>query len=367
MNTTVVKDLKPIDTGFENPRWPLLIAGPCSAESEEQVMQTACALKESKRISVFRAGIWKPRTRPGSFEGVGEEGLKWLMRVKKELGLRIATEVATADHVEKALKYDVDVLWVGARTTGNPFSVQTLADALQGAPVSVMVKNPVYPDTQLWLGAIERFSKAGITQLAAIHRGFSSAERSGFRNLPMWNISIELKTYYPSLPVVCDPSHICGRKDLIPYVAQKAIDLDMYGLMVECHINPGEALSDAEQQLTPLEYEQLIDRLSLRNADLQSPVFYDYLNELRRQIDEVDSAILQKLSLRMQLAEDIGRHKKANGATILQLSRWSELLRQRIEVGKAMGLSEAFLKDLMELLHQESINTQDRVMNSGKD
>ena len=286
-------EIEPIETCFDNPNWPLLIAGPCSAESEEQVMETARQLYATKRISAFRAGIWKPRTRPNMFEGVGDIGLLWLQNVKKETGLRVATEVATPKHVELALKHDIDILWVGARTTANPFSVQALADALEGTDSIVFVKNPVNPDIQLWIGALERLNHAGIKRLAAIHRGFSSYDKTVFRNAPMWNIPIELKAACPDLPIICDPSHISGNTELIPMVAQKALDMDMNGLIVESHCNPERALSDAKQQLTPTEYAQLIDGLVLREAAIDK--VSNILNELRRDIDTLDDELIQKL------------------------------------------------------------------------
>lgn len=356
--------IEPIENCLENPDWPLLIAGPCSAESEEQVMEIARQLKDTKRISAFRAGIWKPRTRPNMFEGVGKIGLTWLQNVKRETGLRIATEVATAEHVEDALKHDVDILWIGARTSANPFSVQAIADALKGTDVIVMVKNPVNPDVQLWIGALERINRAGVNRLAAIHRGFSSHEKSVFRNAPMWNIPIELKAACPQLPIICDPSHICGNAELIAMIAQKALDMDMDGLMIESHNNPSCALSDAKQQITPATYGSMIYDLILRSATAMSAADAgNKLNQLRKEIDGFDDEVIQKLSLRMQAVEKIGKYKRDNNLTILQMTRWGDIVRQRIALGQALGLSEDFIKKLLDLIHQESINIQTDIMN----
>jgi chorismate mutase len=355
--------IEKIANNLENPDWPLLIAGPCSAESEEQMLNIATKLKSTKRISVFRAGIWKPRTRPNMFEGVGENGLKWLQSVKAETGLPVATEVATVEHVELALKYGVDMLWIGARTSVNPFSVQSIADTLRGTNVSVLVKNPVNPDIQLWIGALERINKAGITKLAAIHRGFSSHEKSVFRNAPVWSIPIELKLACPNLPIICDPSHICGNTELISFIAQKSLDMEMDGLMIECHNNPSVALSDAKQQLTPDQYAKLISDLILRSV---TPLKIDTLGQLeeyRREIDALDDEIIQKLSLRMKTSEKIGEYKRQNSVTILQTGRWGEVIGRRINMATAMGISEEFIKKFLDLVHQESINIQTRIMN----
>jgi chorismate mutase len=355
-------EIEKIPTELENPEWPLLIAGPCSAESEEQLIDTAVKLKATKRISVFRAGIWKPRTRPNSFEGIGVKGLPWMQEVKKVTGLRIATEVANAEHVELALKYGVDILWIGARTSANPFSVQEIADALKGVDIAVLIKNPVNPDTELWIGALERINKAGIRKLAAIHRGFSSHEKSIFRNIPMWNIPIELKSACPDLPIICDPSHICGNTELIPFISQKALDMDVDGLMIESHNNPSCAWSDAKQQLTPENYGALIYGLLLRSTSMKGEA-QTILSKLRDDIDRLDDDIIQKLSLRMKISDKIGRYKKENNVTILQMERWKDIVSNRISIGKAMGLSENFLKQYLDLIHQESINIQSNVMN----
>ncbi|MDR0560529.1 MAG: bifunctional 3-deoxy-7-phosphoheptulonate synthase/chorismate mutase type II [Prevotellaceae bacterium] len=361
--TKVEIDIERIPNCLENPAWPLLIAGPCSAESEEQLIDTALKLKATKRISIFRAGIWKPRTRPNSFEGIGVKGLPWMQTVKKETGLRTATEVANAEHVELALKYGVDMLWIGARTSANPFSVQEIADALKGTDVMVLIKNPVNPDTELWIGALERISKAGIRKLGAIHRGFSSHEKGVFRNSPMWSIPIELKAACPHLPIICDPSHICGNTELIPFISQKALDMDVDGLMTEVHNNPSCAWSDAKQQLTPEQYGTLIYGLLLRSSAPMKGETQTALSQLRAEIDLLDDEIIQKLSMRMKISAKIGKYKKENSMTILQMDRWNNILDNRLNMGKAMGISEDFMKKYLDLIHQESINIQSFVMN----
>jgi len=359
-------EVEKIPNNLENEHWPLLIAGPCSAESEEQLVDTAKKLSATKRISIFRAGIWKPRTRPNAFEGIGVKGLPWLQQVKKETGLRIATEVANAEHVELALKYGVDMLWIGARTSANPFSVQEIADSLKGTDVAVLIKNPVNPDTELWIGALERISKAGIKKLGAIHRGFSSHEKSVFRNAPMWNIPIELKAACPNLPIICDPSHICGNTELIPFISQKALDMDLNGLMIEVHNNPSCALSDAKQQLVPEKYGELIYNLLLRTSAPMSGDGQSELMKLRENIDMLDDEIIQKLSLRMEVSHKIGKYKQDHNITILQMNRWNDIVSQRINMAKAMGLNGDFIRKYLDLIHQESINIQTAIMNTNQ-
>jgi chorismate mutase len=351
-------DLEPIDNLKKDQDLPLIIAGPCSAESEEQMLTTARQIAEKTKTSVFRAGIWKPRTRPGQFEGVGEPGLEWMKTVKKETGLHLATEVANTQHVEACLKAGIDVLWMGARTTVNPFAVQEIADALQGVEATVLVKNPVNPDLQLWIGALERLNKAGVKRLAAIHRGFSAYEQTIFRNIPLWDMAIELRTACPNLPIICDPSHIAGNTELIPFVSQKAIDLDMYGLMIETHNNPKIALSDAKQQLTPSALADLLNTLQYRRSSSENKEFKSKLDELRSEIDKLDEDIIQKFSARMKIAGQIGQYKRDNKVTILQVSRWDDLVKARVNMGKAMGLSEDFMRKMLQLIHQESINIQ---------
>jgi chorismate mutase len=355
--------LESISTWLKTDNKPLIIAGPCSAETESQTITTAKQLAATGRVQVLRAGIWKPRTRPGQYEGAGEEGLEWLVRAKKETGLPITTEVANAAHVEACLKAGVDILWIGARTTVNPFSVQAVADALKGVDIPVMVKNPVNPDVELWLGALERLNKSGITKLAAIHRGFSSFEKGPFRNAPMWDLAIELKTRIPELDIICDPSHICGNRELIPFIAQKALDLDMAGLMIESHLTPDAAWSDAKQQVTPSALTKIIDGLIVRTPSTDSKTFKDTLSRLREEIDQLDDDIMHKFAARMKISEKIGQYKKENNVTILQVNRWEEIIATRVAIGLAMGLSEEFMKDMLKLVHHESIQVQTRIMN----
>jgi len=342
---------------------PLIISGPCSAETEEQTVATAKQIAATGKVHALRAGIWKPRTRPGQYEGAGEEGLKWLVQAKKETGLPITTEVANAAHVEACLKAGVDILWIGARTTVNPFSVQEVADALKGVDIPVMVKNPINPDVELWIGAFERLSRTGITKMAAIHRGFSSFEKGPFRNAPMWDLAIELKTKLPELEMICDPSHISGNRELIGMVSQKALDLDMSGLMIESHINPDAAWSDAKQQVTPAALARIIEGLVVRTVSSDNKIFKDTLGVLRDQIDQLDDEIMQKMASRMKVSEKIGQYKKENNVTILQVNRWEEIIQTRVNLGKAMGLDEGFMRDLLRLVHHESIQVQTKVMN----
>ncbi|MBU0763587.1 MAG: bifunctional 3-deoxy-7-phosphoheptulonate synthase/chorismate mutase type II [Bacteroidetes bacterium] len=344
-------------------RRPVIIAGPCSAETEEQVLETARQLS-GFGIRIFRAGIWKPRTRPDSFEGVGNAGLKWLLQAKKETGMLISTEVANGRHAYEAIKFGVDILWIGARTTANPFAVQEIADALQGASCSVLVKNPVNPDTDLWVGAVERLGKAGIYDIGAIHRGFSKYTKERFRNPPIWQIPIELKRRIPEIPMFCDPSHIAGDRSLLPELCQKAIDLDYDGLMIESHENPAKALSDARQQLTPYELDKMLAALSYRKPDSKSAGFLTTIEELRSRIDLLDEDLLNILSERMLVAEQIGKCKKENSVTILQRQRWDDLVKNRIESAIRKGLSVTLATGIMDAIHQESINRQTEVMNS---
>lgn len=343
---------------------PIIISGPCSVESEKQVLQTAIEVSKLENVSILRGGIWKPRTRPNSFEGVGEEGLKWLKQAGLEVGLPVATEVANAEHVEACLKNGIDILWVGARTTVNPFSVQEIADALKGVDIPVFVKNPITPDLNLWVGALERINAVGINKIAAIHRGFSSFDKSSYRNEPMWEIPIELKLMCPDLPIFCDPSHIAGAKDLLPYVAQKALDMDMNGLMIESHINPSVAKSDANQQVNPSELKELLNSLVLRKVASQNEEFINQLEQLRSIIDELDEELINKFSSRMAIIEKIGEYKHENNVTILQLERWEQILKKRSFLANKVGLSDDFIKKMLELVHQESIRVQTEVMNN---
>jgi chorismate mutase len=358
--------IQPLSSWITAKAQPLLIAGPCSAETEEQLVATAHLLAATGKVTALRAGIWKPRTRPGEFEGIGSIGLEWLKRAKAETGLPTAVEVATAKHVEEALKAGVDILWVGARSTANPFTVQEIADALKGVDIPVMIKNPVNPDLSLWIGALERINNAGITKLAAIHRGFSSYEKTAFRNEPMWDLAINLKTHAPELPIICDPSHISGNRELIPYVSQKALDMDMQGLMIESHIDPSVAWTDAKQQVTPSALVELIDRLTLRKPEVVNNDLKDKLADLRNGIDKIDDLVIAKLAERMKIVEQIGNYKKDNGITILQVNRWDEILQKRTNYGKALNLNPDFTEKLLELIHGESIRKQTEIMNKGQ-
>ena len=361
-------DIQPLNSWLKptNVNEPILIAGPCSAETEEQLLVTAHLLAKTGKVSVLRAGIWKPRTRPGEFEGIGSKGLKWLQRAKEETGLPVAVEVANAKHVEEALAAGVDILWVGARSTVNPFTVQEIADALKGVDIPVMVKNPVNPDVSLWIGALERINNAGITKLAAIHRGFSSFEKSAFRNEPMWELAIQLKTLCPELPIICDPSHICGNRELISYISQKALDLDMQGLMIESHMDPSVAWTDAKQQVTPAALSDLIELLTLRKPESKDKAFSDKLASLRDSIDKIDDQIIQKMAERMQIVQKIGEYKRDNGVTILQVNRWDEIMNKRNSFAQALKLDLNFTAKLLELIHSESIRKQTEIMNAPK-
>ena len=341
---------------------PLISAGPCSAESEEQMLATGNALKSHQNI-LFRAGVWKPRTRPNNFEGIGRIGLTWLKIVKEETGLATTTEVANAFHVEEALKQDVDVLWIGARTTVNPFAVQEIANALKGVDIPLMIKNPLNPEVNLWVGAIERFADAGLTKLAAIHRGFFAYNNTKYRNIPQWQLAIELRRRVPGIPMICDPSHIAGKSSLIYEVSQKAIDMNYDGLMIETHINPEKALSDNNQQVTPKQLNEILGKLVVRQAKIEDPVFKSSLDQLRIEIDDLDYELLDVLKRRMNVAEKIGIHKKENKVTILQSNRWEELLKTRIQHGVDNGLTEEFMNKVLKAIHQESINRQTKVMN----
>ena len=349
--------------GLQNTDRPLVIAGPCSAETEGQVMETARALKE-QNIEIFRAGIWKPRTRPNSFEGIGSKGLIWLKRVQSELGMKVSTEVANVKHVYEALKFGVDIIWIGARTSANPFAMQEIADALKGVDIPVFVKNPINPDVDLWIGAIERLIGAGLSKIGAIHRGFSSFERHSYRNIPQWQIPIELSRRMPDIPIICDPSHIGGRREVLQEISQKAMDLNYDGLIIETHPRPNEAWSDARQQLTPKSLSQLLNSLSLRKVNAQDPNFLLALDELRTKIDQFDEAILEILEKRMEVAEQIGVYKKENNISILQPSRWQEIINKTLEKGKNRSLSNELIGQVFKAIHQESINKQTRIMNS---
>lgn len=357
-------NIAPLNTWITNNNDPLIIAGPCGAESREQVLETAKALSQIPGIQLFRAGIWKPRTRPNSFEGVGEEGLAWLKEAKQKYNLKTTVEVANANHAELALKNGVDVLWIGARTTVNPFSVQEIADAVKGTDIPVMIKNPIHADLQLWIGAIERINNAGINKLIAVHRGFHFFGKSKYRNKPMWEIMIELKTLLPNLPIICDPSHISGKRDLIQHVAQKALNLGVNGLMIESHINPDKALSDADQQLAPADLKQLLAELQFPKTIINNSERTNKLNNFRQMIDEIDDELMNILRKRISVIEEIGSYKKEHNITVFQLERWQEILRTRSQWAEKLGLSRNHIEKICQLLHEESIRIQNEVMNN---
>ena len=350
--------------GILSKKTPLIISGPCSAETEEQVMQTAKRLAATGKVDILRAGIWKPRTRPGSFEGIGTKGLPWLQQAKKETGLPVAIEVATGKQVEDALHFDVDVLWIGARTTVNPFSVQEIADALRGVKIPVLIKNPLNPDLELWVGGMERIAKAGIEELGLIHRGFSSYGNTEFRNAPMWHLAIEMKRRFPGIPMINDPSHICGRRDILQAVSQQAIDLDFDGLIIESHIDPDNAWSDAKQQITPEVLNEMLEAIRWRKENIASEEFHTALEKLRQQINQLDDELLEVLATRMKVAQKIGEYKKNNDITILQTNRWNEILNRAVAKGNKMGLSDDFITKYMDAVHMESIQQQNKIMNS---
>ncbi|WP_394351263.1 chorismate mutase [Sediminibacterium roseum] len=327
-------------------------------------MQTAMRLAATGKVDILRAGIWKPRTRPGSFEGIGTKGLPWLQQARKASGLPVAVEVATGKQVEDALHFDVDVLWIGARTTVNPFSVQEVADALRGVDVPVLIKNPINPDLELWIGAMERVQKAGIKDVGLIHRGFSSYGNTEYRNAPMWHLAIEMKRRYPELLMINDPSHICGRRDILQEVAQTAIDLDFDGLIVESHIDPDNAWSDAKQQITPEVLGEMISNIRWRTEDSASEEYHAALEKLRQQINNLDDELMQILGQRMKVAENIGKYKKDNNITILQTNRWNSILERAFAKGDKLGLSKEFVTKYFDAVHMESINHQNKIMNS---
>lgn len=346
--------------GVPNER-PLVIAGPCSAESEEQMLATARQIS-SLGVKIFRAGIWKPRTRPGSFEGYGSVALPWMRTVKEETGMLLATEVANVKHVYEALKAGIDILWIGARTSANPFAVQEIADALRGVDVPVLVKNPVNPDLELWIGALERFYHAGVTRLAAGHRGFSTYEKLVYRNDPNWQIPIELRRRLPNMPMIVDPSHICGNREKLLEITQRAMDLNFDGIIIESHCNPDVAMSDAKQQLTPSALGNLLKNLILRKPEAENGSLVT-LEELRAQIDKIDDSVIEIFEKRMKIADQIGQYKKENNIAILQTKRWDNIITKRVEMGKNKGLSHEFIETIFRAIHEESINHQTKIMN----
>lgn len=350
-------DLQPLRLPSDNER-PFVIAGPCSAETEEQVMTTARQLA-MKGCHNFRAGVWKPRTKPGGFEGQGEIALPWMKRVKEETGMLVSTEVATPEHVELALKYGIDILWIGARTTANPFAMQALADSLKGIDIPVFVKNPVNPDLELWIGAMERINQAGVKRLAAIHRGFSSYDKKIYRNLPMWQIPIELHRRIPQLPIISDPSHIGGRRELIAPLCQQAMDLGFDGLIVESHCNPDEAWSDAKQQVTPDVLDYILSLLVIRDETVTT----EGIQNLRKQIDELDNELMNLLAKRMRVCREIGQYKKEHNMTVLQTNRYNEILDKRGAQGVLCGLSAKSVASIFETIHEESVRQQLEIIN----
>ena len=342
---------------------PFVIAGPCSAETPEQVMETAVSLAETGRVNMLRAGIWKPRTRPNSFEGMGAEALPWLIEAGKQVGLPVITEVANSHHVELALKAGFKTLWIGARTTVNPFAVQEIADILKGTNVHIFVKNPINPDLNLWIGAIERLKGAGLNEVDAIHRGFSAYKTGKYRNEPLWEIPIELKSHFPDMKLMCDPSHICGKRNILTEVAQKAIDLAFDGLMIETHPRPDEAWSDAQQQITPNQLDQLLNSLIIRQISSSNDEFHTSLEALRGRINVIDKELIKLVSKRMGVASEIGAYKKEHSITILQPERWKEIKKLQTETATEVGLSLKFIAKYLEAIHQESIRHQTAVMN----
>ena len=358
-------DIVPVgEWGFFTLPRPMVIAGPCSAESELQVMDTARGLAE-RGIHVFRAGIWKPRTHPGSFEGVGTPGLKWLRRVKEETGMKVCTEVATEKHVYECLKYGVDMVWIGARTSANPFLMQEIADALQDTDIPVLVKNPVHPDLDLWIGALERLNRAGVRKLGVIHRGFSTTDSAPYRNAPGWQIAIDLRARYPELPFFADPSHMGGDRKYLLELSQRAMDLGLEGLMVESHCNPAKALSDAKQQLTPPALLDLLESLQIREKDSGDQDYREGIDQLRAQIDILDENLLYTLGSRMGVSRKIGAYKRDHNVAILQMSRWDQLLGAMKEKARGYGLSEKFIEDVFSAIHEESVRTQNEVLSGG--
>jgi chorismate mutase len=357
-------EINPIKEWLPQLNNPLLISGPCSLETEQQALETARLLARDHRVFVYRGGVWKPRTRPGMFEGVGSIGLKWLQMVKKETGLPVGTEVANAQHTEEALKAGLDVIWIGARSTASPFVVQEIADVVKGSNAVVMVKNPVNPDVQLWIGAIERIYQAGIKNIVAIHRGFTPFKETIYRNYPNWITVIELRRLLPNLPIICDPSHIAGKREYLYEISQKAFDMGMEGLMIESHIDPSCALSDAAQQLTPDDLAKLLDRLVIRHERANNPEFENRLDMLRNRIDAIDSELLEMLSSRVEIVKQIGRYKKENNVTALQINRWSQLMENRVTLGKKLDLNETFVKILFQLIHEDSVRMQTEIMDS---
>jgi len=355
-------EIQPIKSWLHGIDNPLLIAGPCSLETEEQTLSTARQLVKDKRVHIFRGGVWKPRTRPGSFEGIGKIGLEWLKKVKQETGLMVGTEVANATHTELALEAGIDVLWIGARSTASPFTVQEIANVVKGTNVTVMVKNPVNPDVQLWIGALERINRSGIKNLVAIHRGFTPFCETKYRNYPGWKTYIELRRLIPNLPIICDPSHISGKREYLYEISQKAFDMGMDGLMIESHCNPNAALSDKDQQLIPFDLSKLLDRLVIREEKTNNKQFENQLEMLRNRIDAIDNELIETLSARFAITKQIGEYKKVHNVTALQIDRWKQLMDNRTELAEKLKLDKTFIKTLFQIIHEDSISMQTDIL-----
>lgn len=355
-------DIQPIKSWLPKIDNPLLIAGPCSLETEEQTLSTARQLVNDHRVQIFRGGVWKPRTRPGCFEGIGKIGLEWLKKVKKETGLMVGTEVANAKHTELALEAGLDVLWIGARSTASPFTVQEIANVIKGTNTTVMVKNPVNPDVQLWIGALERINRAGVKNLVAIHRGFTPFGETKYRNYPGWKTYIELRRLIPNLPVICDPSHISGKREYLYEISQKAFDMGMDGLMIESHCNPDVALSDKAQQLIPSDLSKLLDRLVIREKKANNKRFENQLEMLRNRIDAIDNELLETLSARFAITKQIGEYKKQHNVVALQIDRWKELMESRTNLADKLKLDKTFVKILFQLIHEDSVRMQTEIL-----
>lgn len=353
-----------LDQWFDGLKKPFIMAGPCSAETEDQLFQTAKAVHELG-VPIIRAGVWKPRTRPNNFEGIGIEALRWIQNIKKELNVKFAIEVANPHHVFEAIKHGVDILWIGARSTVNPFTVQEIADALKGLDIPVFIKNPVNPDLSLWMGAIERISNAGITRIGAIHRGFSSHQQSKYRNVPMWQIALELKSKLPELPMLGDPSHIAGKREMIYDISQRALDLDYDGLIIESHRDPDNAWSDARQQISPAQLHEVLTKLKIRKPTSEDQDFINHLEELRDQIDHIDREIFEAMAARMRVVEKIGYYKKSNNVTVFQVNRWKEISENRRKWAESLNLRTEFMDELFKLIHDASIRRQTAIINEG--
>jgi chorismate mutase len=355
---TLELDILPLSSWMPETPYPLLISGPCSLETEEQSLSTARELAKDKRVHVIRGGVWKPRTRPGTFEGIGSIGLEWLRMIRKETGLMVGTEVANAHHAEECLKADIDVLWIGARSTTSPFVIQEIADVLKGSDKVVMVKNPMNPDLSLWMGALERLNAMGLKKLVAIHRGFSPFQETKYRNYPGWKTYIELRRSMPNLPIICDPSHIAGKREFVGEISQKAFDMGFDGLMIESHIDPSCALSDAAQQFTPSDLAQLIDKLVIRKHTIEDKEFGNKLDQLRSRIDVLDTELMELLSARSEIVDQIALYKKTNNVMALQIDRWSQMMNMRLSTAEKLKLNETFIKILFQLIHEDSVRQQ---------